>query len=196
MWCKFNIKARQTGKTTDLINCVLKHPIQRNAFIVAKNSMKNTIIQRFNHDLTKLRDFISHVNLFTANEFVDYLIEEGNQFDVILIDEYLSFTEHEQSVIYSYLNCDEDNNPFVKIESTPKKLIDSTLFNIVKSMKENGLGILEVSNHIKKEQHKELYYLWFNFLSDSETTIRYEYQEKKSLLGDNFEIEYLGKLFK
>jgi alpha-ketoglutarate-dependent taurine dioxygenase len=58
------------------------------------------------------------------------------------------------------------------------------------------LGILEVSKHIKKEHQKELYYLWFNFLSDPETTIRYEYQEKKSLLGDNFEIEYLGKLFK
>jgi hypothetical protein len=178
MWCKFNIKARQTGKTTDLINYVLKHPIQRNAFIVAKNSMKNTIIQRFNHDLTKLRDFLSHVDLFTAKEFIDYLIEGGSQFDAILIDEYLFFTEHEQSVIYSYLNCDSNSSPFVKIESTPKKLIDPTLFNIVKSMKEKELGILEVSKHIKKEHQKELYYLWFNFLSDPETTIRYEYQEK------------------
>jgi hypothetical protein len=62
-------------------------------------------------------------------------------------------------------------------------------------MREKGLSILEVSKHIKEDCHKELYYLWYNFLSDLKTVVKNNYQEKCSLLGDKFEIEYLGKLF-
>jgi hypothetical protein len=72
MRCKFNIKARQTGKTTDLIKCALKQPKQKIAFIVVNNNMKNNVIQKINN-VTNLLNFSTNVEFFTANEFINYL---------------------------------------------------------------------------------------------------------------------------
>ena len=193
MLCKFNVKARQTGKTINLIEYAIKAPIQKIGFIVPTYDMKRKIIQKFDHDLM-MRNFLTHVKLFSAEEILYNFIDiRPNSYDTFLIDEYLFFTDKQQCEIYNFLR---HSNVYVKINSTPYKLFDPVLFGIVKSFKENGIGFNKGSKYITEENYENFFYLYNNFLTDPKTLLKYDYKDKKMLLGKYFETEYCGKLFK
>ncbi|MFW6311301.1 MAG: hypothetical protein ACOC1K_03600, partial [Nanoarchaeota archaeon] len=122
----------------------------------------------------------------------------GNFFDVVIIDEYLYFSEKNQSRLYNLIYYAIKN---IHISSTPRKLIDKNMFNLVKQIKNyichfSNLDSL-IYNNLSIDKKEEFDYLYYNFITDPSFQLNCSFDIQDYYLNkEQFEIEILGRLFK
>lgn len=157
----FLMQPRQSGKTTKAIYEFLKEP-DNSIFVVHNNSMLKYI-----HTIV---GSVIEKKIITSNQFHVKII--GNRFKNIILDEYMFFKNKDE--IYKYIQLIQPEN--VYIFSTSDKAYSKKLFDFVKENK-CTLNYEELINKYKKEYHlnesveKEIYDLYYNFLTDKNTIL-------------------------
>lgn len=157
----FLIQPRQSGKTTKAIYEFIKDP-------------ENTMFVTHNYDTVKLihsRVGGNIKNFTSANEFHNKII--GRRPKNIILDEYMLFNNRDE--IYEEIQIIEPEN--VYIFTSADKLYNEKIFNFVKQNKRNTSYVnllLKLSdNNIPHIEHieKQVYDLYYNFLTDEDTII-------------------------
>ena len=156
----FFMQPRQSGKTDKAIYEYLKDP--DNTIFVTHNS----------HSAQLIRDKVSGdmKNFILSEVFVNKLIDIRAK--TIILDEYMSFKN--KDILYQKIKVIKPENLF--IFSTPNKSYDRVLFYLVKENKNmvSYHGILKKYSkdfELTKEIEKDIYDLYYNFLTDSDTKI-------------------------
>jgi len=151
---------RQSGKTDKAIYEYLKDP--DNTIFVTHNS----------HSAQLIRDKVSGdmKNFISSEVFVNKLI--GRRAKTIILDEYMFFKN--KDIIHKEIQVIQPEN--VLIYSTPNKSYDKLLYYLVKEKKNRFSYQRLVEKYsqyyeLTKEIEKDIYDLYYNFLTDSDTKI-------------------------
>lgn len=186
--CFFDISARQTGKTHQLIE-MIKRPNSKNIIICKNLPMLDNLLHR---------GYIDRVNnhFFTIQTFKSRVSAIGMSslaYDNAFIDEYLGFGA-DMGMIYKYLPSMVLENVYIK--TSPYKMYNQNIFELVKTLKSDGLdniidGIYFTTSDYG-DQANELYY---NFITDSRTTVRSSYHDCENIVSKEQRELQLGKIW-
>ena len=155
----FLMQPRQSGKTTKAIYTFLKDP--ENTIFVVHNS--NTI--EYIHD--KVGKNIK--NCISSKQFHNKIIGKQTP-KTIILDEYMLFKNKDE--IYKIVQVIQPEN--VYIFSTPDKLYDKKLIDFVKEHKHTTSYqdlLLKYENKLTENIEKQIYDLYYNFLTDNDTIL-------------------------
>ncbi|MFW6046360.1 MAG: hypothetical protein ACOCP4_00955 [Candidatus Woesearchaeota archaeon] len=197
--CKFFVSPRQTGKTTELIKEASNHAFfNKHVMVITPNeTMKKIIydkIKDWGATKTKVSMIMDNVEIVSVERFFQKKYMDLRKYEKIYIDEYLFFKKANQIDLYKDINLfagDVD----IEIRTSPFEKIDRSLFELVRCIKNNEIDIN--LNIFSDDTRDKIIYLYYNFLTDVNTNLIVKYDKFKEMLSpEEFDIKYLGKLFK
>lgn len=186
----FKVKPRQTGKTTDLINKAISYANEgkRVLFIVASEKDKSYLYPKM---------YLLTHKIFMATQDLKEDDILGSFFNVVIIDEYLYFSERNQSRIYNILEYLRYSDIDIHISSTSRKLIDKNMFDLVKEIKKSNLKLGILYKNLSVDKREEFDYLYNNLITEPDFQLDCSFDIQDYYLNkEQFEIEILGRLFK
>jgi hypothetical protein len=156
----FLMQPRQSGKTTKAIYEFSKDP-DNTVFVTYNELCKKDVVDRFGNT-------INRNNVITSTAIINKLCSRRPK--NIILDEYMLFKNRDE--IYETIKVIQPDN--VYIFSTSDKVYSKTLFEFVKNNKRtlSYNQLLIIYNGILTDYiEKEIYDLYYNFLTDSDTIL-------------------------
>jgi len=196
--CYFDIRPRQSGKTTELLKLANNFKEVNNIFITLNNHVKSNIhkhnVYNRTYTIHCIKGVVNRPRLYTQEEFSEERLK-GLIFENVFIDEYLLFKEENQSKIYQILK----NIPGVfdvYIKTTPSKMINKNKLLLIKEAKKNNIDLKELLSLFKTINENEIKYLYYNLLThpNAKIDVKYDYI-KNSYDPEAFKMEYQGQFY-
>jgi len=163
--CYFEISARQTGKTHRITEMIAGSK-SLNIIICANSQMIDNILKRghvnrdINHFYT-LRVFKTRMSTIGLRPLEAY--------DNAYIDEYLFFGDG-MKYLYDVLPSMVRENVYIK--TSPYKMYDQKVFNLVKTLKSPELnGVVQCVDFTSSWYGKQASELYHNFITDPKTIL-------------------------
>jgi hypothetical protein len=185
----FFLQPRRSGKTTMALYEFSKDP--ENTIFVSPNTAS---VEYLKCKVNK--EYVS--NFISSSRFIDFI--KGRSVKNLILDEYLFFKNNKE--IYKNITLIQPEN--IYIFSTPYRIYDKEIFELVKNHKKN-YSVQELSkflSHPSSEKIDELDELYYNFISDEDTKLIRSFvsmMDPKSfhyLNHTTFITEILGKFLK
>jgi len=175
----FLMQPRQSGKTTKAIYEYIKDP-ENTIFVTHSLTAAHSIYEK----LGGRRD-----NFLSSKQFINRI--RGVKIKNLILDEYMFFSKKDE--IYKDIKHNVEN---LYIYSTSDKTYKTNIFNFVKENKLNFplSDVIEMYDkkfcrgNITAEIEKEIYDLYYNFLTDYDTVLidtcyNYDMSDKSHLIG-------------
>lgn len=181
MNCFMEISARQTGKTTRLLEQVSKS--DENAIIICHELDADNILRKIKTMNLSNRDVV----LMNSREFNSDFASNTYEY---YIDEYCHFCQVNKKKIYMAL---KDLNTNIYIKSTSDRIVPKALHELICYSKTHQST--QFYDYLYNKYGDIVDILYFDFSTDPNTKLEITYNLSKVILNDRFDLEYLGKYF-